>query len=255
MLVLILATACQMPPQAPPLEHRVVILEAKAKTHDKMFDEVQTRLAKLEGVKSTPCPCGVANCQCGCATGGVCRCLEQVKASAKTVSGYISLIEPVYGATLVQHSLGQLTEREPTPIQVAHTTKFTMEGKPYSFAKFAGPNYLGGAPFKATIGPSGVADTFDVYPAASAPAALPASASTKDNPTYHYPPNTTYTVQGGQVITSAEPTSMCYLDEQGRTVCQNLPQQPVAQPVVQYQQPVMYYRQPMFMAQNCGPRG
>jgi hypothetical protein len=161
MLVLILATVCQMPPQAPPLEHRVVILEAKAKTHDKMFDEVQTRLAKLEGVKSTTCPCGVANCQCGCATGGVCRCLEQVKASA----------------------------------------------------------------------------------------------STKDHPTYLYPPNTSYTIQGGQVVPSAQPSSMCYIDANGQTVCQNLPQQPVAQPVVQYQQPVMYYRQPMFMAQNCGPRG
>jgi hypothetical protein len=68
--------------------------------------------------------------------------------------------------------------------------------------------------------------------------------STRANPTYLYPPNTTYTIRAGQVITSAEPTSMCYLDEQGRPVCQNLPKpaaQSNCQPVM-YQQPARYYR-------------
>jgi hypothetical protein len=66
--------------------------------------------------------------------------------------------------------------------------------------------------------------------------------STKANPTYLYPDNTPISVSNGSVVIGGQPSSLCYVNEQGQTVCQNLPQA-VQQPLRTV--PVSAYSVPM----------
>lgn len=79
-------------------------------------------------------------------------------------------------------------------------------------------------------------------------------------PTYHYPPNTTYRIEGGQVITSAQPAYATWAD--GRVMkCDPVTGActPFTQAGASTQAPVTYRYAPayapMVFRGNCGPRG
>lgn len=120
MLSFILAFTFGAPPDLPSADLRLTLLENARKTQAKWNDEATKRIEALEAenralrkrtslcpcivnaeanwvptvtpsMKAANCPCGIPGCQCGCAAGGVCTCLQ-----AKAV-GTTCTIDPVTG--------------------------------------------------------------------------------------------------------------------------------------------------------------